>query len=120
MHTAAASTVQSQTLEERMANLAKANVVRTTRSLIKKELKRGELTLEGVLLPDLHRSVAKMRVDDLLRCLPNVGKTKAASTCRRLAIRPSLYVYQLSPPRRQQLVDVVSRFGKRPSRRSTD
>lgn len=86
-----------------MENLRKANRVRSGRSKVKKELKRGDRTL-GAVLEDLPECLETMRVFDLLISCPKVGRVKANAICRRLGIRPSLYLPQLSDARRKELV----------------
>ncbi len=90
-----------------MRNLRKANRIRTERSKVKKELKGGERSLEGIF-SDMPDCMETMRVFDLLCSCPRIGRIKAGAICRKLNIRPSLYLPQLSNPRRQQLVSAAA------------
>lgn len=95
-----------------MAALAKANDIRTRRSKLKKDLKKRHRRLADVLLPEIEDCIVTMRVFDLLVACPAIGRVKAANICKRLGVRPSVYLPQLSPPRRQQLVEVVEGSGR--------
>lgn len=120
MPTATMSVPPHQSRDQRIDNLRKANRIRTQRAEIKKELKRGERTLEEIFC-DIPDSLETMRVFDLLVCCPKIGKTKANNICRRLDIRPSLYLPQLSDRRRQQLVLAIGGYlpSRAPLRSST-
>jgi hypothetical protein len=103
---------QEQTEEQRMSALKRANEIRVARSKLKKDLKKRRVTLSSVLLPEIDWCIETMRVFDLLIACPATGRVKAGDICKRLAVRPSVYLPQLSPARRQQLVEVVEGTGR--------
>lgn len=95
-----------------MAALKRANEIRTARSKLKKDLKKRRISLSSVLLPEIDGCIETMRAFDLLISCPAIGRVKAGAICKRLGVRPSVYLPQLSPSRRQQLVEVVEGSGR--------
>lgn len=102
-----ATATAPMSFEHRMEALGRANRIRSARAVLKAEIKRGEQTLESVL-SDIPDCMETMRVFDLLICCPKIGKVKAGVICRKLDIRPSLYLPQLSTLRRQQLLLAIA------------
>lgn len=93
--------------EARRAALAKAAEVRRRRSVLKQQLKSGELTfrklLDGVEGDDV---VGKMKVLAVLESLPGVGKVKARRTMDEVGIAESRRLRGLGDQQRASLLDV--------------
>lgn len=99
------------TQDQRLAALKRANDVRSARAMLKKDLKDKRVRIAEVLFPAIENYLETMRVLDLLVACPKIGRVKGNRICNRLAVRPSLYLSQLSQPRRQQLVEAVEGSG---------
>lgn len=93
--------------EARRAALDKAAEVRRRRSVLKQQLKAGELTfrelLDGVEGDDV---VGKMKVLAVLESLPGVGKVKARRTMDEVGIAESRRLRGLGDQQRAALLDV--------------
>ena len=92
------------TPEERAAALEKAARVRRERAEVKRNLKRGAMTLPDVLaFAAGDEVIAKTRVSDLVQSMPGVGKIRAAQIMGRLGIAESRRVRGLGPVQREAL-----------------
>ena len=92
------------TPEERAAALEKAARVRRERAEVKRNLKRGAMTLPDVLaFAAGDEVIAKTRVSDLVQSMPGVGKIRAAQIMERLGIAESRRVQGLGPVQREAL-----------------
>ena len=92
------------TPEERAAGLEKAARVRRERAEVKRNLKRGAMTLPDVLaFAAGDEVIAKTRVSDLVQSVPGVGKIRAAQIMERLGIAGSRRVQGLGPVQREAL-----------------
>lgn len=78
------------TPEQRQAALAKAAASRRERAEIKNRLKNSGASIMDVLREgETNDVVGKMRVVDLLRSMPGLGKVRARQTMERLGIAES-------------------------------
>ena len=94
------------TPEERAAGLEKAARVRRERAEVKRNLKRGAMTLPDVLaFAAGDEVIAKTRVSDLIQSMPGVGKVRAAQIMERLGIADSRRVRGLGQNQRQALME---------------
>ena len=94
------------TPEERAAALEKAARVRRERAEVKRNLKRGAMTLPDVLaFAAGDEVIAKTRVSDLVQSMPGVGKVRAAQIMERLGIADSRRVRGLGQNQRQALME---------------
>ena len=94
------------TPEERAAALEKAARVRRERAEVKRNLKRGAMTLPDVLaFAAGDEVIAKTRVSDLVQSMPGVGKVRAAQILERLGIADSRRVRGLGQNQRQALME---------------
>ena len=94
------------TPEERAAGLEKAARVRRERAEVKRNLKRGAMTLPDVLaFAAGDEVIAKTRVSDLVQSMPGVGKVRAAQIMERLGIADSRRVRGLGQNQRQALME---------------
>ncbi|MFZ2503054.1 MAG: integration host factor, actinobacterial type, partial [Nocardioides sp.] len=76
--------------EQRQAALAKAAVARQERAEVKNRLRHGGTTLFEVITQAQHdETIAKMRVYDVLQCLPGLGKVRARQMMERVGIAES-------------------------------
>lgn len=103
----------SQSLEQRRAALRRANEIRVFRSLEKKRLKAGEVSVHELLLAPPPEMVT-MRVHELLLASPKVGRVKAQKLMRQTACASSQTLGRLSPRRRAELAALLPHY--RPGR----
>ncbi len=103
-----------QTPDQRLANLGRANEIRTARSLLKQRLTRGEAALAEVLREDPDY-VQTMRLADLLKAVPKLGTVKVNRVLTALRISPSATLQMLPRSRREELIAwVAARYPKAP------
>lgn len=96
------------TPEEKRRALAKAQEMRSRRAQLRRELKRGEITLKEVLAREDNEVVQKMRVSYLLQSLPQVGKVTTDKVMQDIGIHENRRVQGLGPRQRTEL---LQRFG---------
>lgn len=90
---------------DRAAAAAAALEARRRRAEIKDGLARGEVTVAEVLdIATSDRSVAKMRVVDMLEAIPRIGPVKARSVMDQLDIAASRRLRGLGERQRRGLV----------------
>ncbi|MBE6482140.1 MAG: integration host factor MihF [Actinomyces ruminicola] len=94
---------------QRADALCKAAAARDRRARAKAQLKRGALTVSGLLeAAQSDEALAKMRALDLLRSLPRMGSVGARAVLEEVGIAASRRVRGLGPRQRAEL---VRRFG---------
>jgi hypothetical protein len=103
------SPVPERSLRQRMDALEKGNVIRVKRKELKWDLKAGRVTVADVLLSETPDWLATMKIEDLLRAAPKVGKVKAAKVLRYCAVSPSKTIAGLSLRQRTELASMVRR-----------
>jgi signal recognition particle GTPase len=92
------------TPDQRAAALEKAAKARKDRAEVKKNLKRGAITLPSVLKQgQSDDTVGKMKVSALLESMPGVGKVRAQQIMERLGIAESRRVRGLGANQRTAL-----------------
>ena len=75
------------TPEQRAAALDKAAAARRTRAELRERLKQSTVTLAEVLAEgETDEAIGKMRVSQLLQCIPGVGKVRAQQIMERAGI----------------------------------
>lgn len=97
------ASIPDRTLAQRFDALARANHIRLTRAQIKREVKRGERRIDG-LLREPPEELESMKVFDLLMTAPKVGRVKANKMLMRTRIAPSKQVGGLSERQRGELL----------------
>lgn len=99
---ASAIPAPERSLEQRMAALNRANVIRVTRADWKRRARRGEVSVRAVLAdpPELFES---MKVLELLMAQPHVGRVKASKMLRIVNCSPSKTVGGLTMRQRVEL-----------------
>ncbi|HHY38408.1 MAG TPA: integration host factor [Clostridia bacterium] len=95
--------------DQKLEALKRAQAIRRERSNLRSRLKRGETTLEEVLM-DTDPVTARMKVAYLLRSLPRIGKVKAKKIMEEIGIDESRRVKGLGRRQREAL---VSRLGSK-------
>lgn len=93
---------------QRMDALARANLIRTARAQVKRELKSGRLTIDTLLL-DPPTCVHTAKVFDLLLAVPRYGRVKANKVLSHCRISPSKTIGGLSERQRTELVLLLRR-----------
>jgi hypothetical protein len=101
-HTAA----PERSLNQRMDALQKANVIRTRRAQLKRDLKAGRVSIHQLLLePPEFLETAK--VFDMLLAVPKYGRVKANKILQTCRISPSKTIGGLSDRQRAELVGML-------------
>ncbi len=96
----------ARTAAQRTEALKKANVVRSERATIKRELKAGRRNI-GDLLRDPPEVIHTMKVVDILMCVPKYGRVKVGRILQKHKISPSKTISGLSPRQRRELIDAL-------------
>lgn len=99
------------TAEQRQAALDKAALARQARAQIKERLKSSTASLAEVIeQARVDEIVAKLKVSDLLRAMPGVGKVRAEEIMNRIGIAESRRLRGLGV---NQITALLREFGQR-------
>lgn len=94
------------TPDQRAAALAKATLARRERAEVKERLKRGQVSIAGVIEQGQRNdAVGKMRVVTLLESMPGVGSVRARAIMSEVGIAMSRRVRGLGAIQARELVD---------------
>ena len=97
-----------RSLNQRMDALARANLIRTKRAQLKRDLKAGRLTIHALLMnPPEYLETAK--VFDMLLAVPKYGRVKVNKILAHCRISPSKTIGGLSERQRSELVSMLRR-----------
>jgi hypothetical protein len=97
-----------RSLNQRMDALQKANVIRTRRAQLKRDLKAGRVSIQSLLLePPEYLETAK--VFDMLLAVPKYGRVKVNKILQTCRISPSKTIGGLSERQRSELVGMLRR-----------
>src|SRR3954454_11903547 len=92
-------------LTQRMEALQRANDIRTRRAQLKRDLKRGRVSIQQLLLePPTYVETAK--VFDMLLAVPKYGRVKVNKILQTCRISPSKTIGGLSERQRGELVSM--------------
>ncbi len=95
-----------RTLNQRMDALEKANVIRSQRAKLKKDLKSGRMSIHS-LLQDPPDYLETAKVVDMLLAVPKYGRVKAHRVLQSCRISPSKTIGGLSERQRTELVSLL-------------
>lgn len=95
-----------RTLNQRMDALEKANVIRSQRAKLKKDLKSGRTSIHS-LLQDPPDYLETAKVVDMLLAVPKYGRVKAHRVLQSCRISPSKTIGGLSERQRTELVSLL-------------
>jgi S13-like H2TH domain len=102
------SAAPERSLNQRMDALARANLIRTERARLKRDLKAGRLSIHTLLLaPPEYIETAK--VVDLLLAVPKYGRVKVNKILVHCRIAPSKTIGGLSQRQRSELISLMRR-----------
>jgi hypothetical protein len=102
------STTPERSLNQRMDALARANVVRSARAQLKRDLKAGRCSIDALLMqPPEYLETAK--VFDMLLAVPKYGRVKVNKMLLGCRISPSKTIGGLSERQRTELVSLLRR-----------
>src|ERR671927_65526 len=102
------SAAPERSLIQRMDALQRANEIRTRRAQLKKDLKAGRVSIEGLLL-DPPEYVLTAKVFDMLLAVPKYGRVKTNRILNQCRISPSKTIGGLSARQRAELVNQLRR-----------
>jgi len=91
-----------------MDALQRANVIRTRRAQLKKDLKAGRVSIH-TLLNEPPEYVETAKVFDMLLAVPKYGRVKANKVLQQCRISPSKTIGGLSERQRTELVGLLRR-----------
>ena len=95
-----------RSLDQRMEALKRANDIRSARAKLKKDLKAGKKSIQGLLL-DPPEYVQTAKVFDMLLAVPKYGRVKVNKVLAQCRISPSKTIGGLSPRQRAELVSYL-------------
>ena len=102
------SAAPERSLTQRLDALERANIVRTRRAQLKRDLKSGRVSIHSLLLdPPSYISTAK--VFDMLLAVPKYGRVKVNKVLTQCRISPSKTIGGLSQRQRDELVKLLRR-----------
>ena len=102
------SAAPERSLTQRLDALDKANVVRSRRAQLKRDLKSGRTSIHTLLLqPPEYIHTAK--VFDMLLAVPKYGRVKVNKVLTQCRISPSKTIGGLSQRQRAELVKLLPR-----------
>ena len=96
----------ARTAAQRSEAIKKANVVRSERAQLKRQLKTGRRNI-GELLRDPPDVIHTMKVVDILLCVPKYGRVKVNKVLTQHRISPSKTIIGLSTRQRTELIDAL-------------
>ncbi len=102
------SVAPERTLNQRMDALQKANVIRTQRATLKKDLKAGRVSIHA-LLQDPPEYLETAKLVDMLLAVPKYGRVKVHRVLQTCRISPSKTIGGLSERQRSELVSLLRR-----------
>ena len=104
----AAAPVPERTHDQRMNALRRANDIRTRRAKLKRDLKAGKTSVDGLLM-DPPEWVMTAKVFDMILAVPKYGRVKANKILTQCRISPSKTIGGLSQRQRAELVQMLRR-----------
>jgi hypothetical protein len=97
--------------EQRMSALEYANLVRTYRARMKKEVQAGRMPYDTFLSHGPHDPLLRsMKIQDALRHMPVIGRVKAEKILRAAQVSPSKTLGGLSPMAWERLYIVLESY----------
>ncbi len=97
------SAAPERSLTQRLDALQRANVVRTERAQLKRDLKSGRTNIKAVL-ENPPACVLTAKVFDVLLAVPKYGRVKASKALGDCRVSPSKTIGGLTPRQREDLV----------------
>lgn len=97
-----------RSLNQRLDALARANLIRTERARLKRELKAGRISIH-MLLQNPPEYVETAKVFDMLLAVPKYGRVKVNKILANCRISPSKTIGGLSERQRSELVFLLRR-----------
>ncbi len=102
------SAAPERSLNQRMDALARANLIRSERAQLKRDLKAGRLSIDKLLLrPPEYVETAK--VFDMMLAVPKFGRVKVNKILTHCRIAPSKTIGGLSERQRAELISLLRR-----------
>ena len=102
------SAAPERSLNQRMDALQQANLIRTRRAQLKRDLKGGRVSIHS-LLSDPPEFVSTAKVFDMLLAVPKYGRVKVNKILAQCRISPSKTIGGLSERQRTELVSMLTR-----------
>lgn len=110
----ATAVMPERSLQQRREALIRANVIRSYRAKLKRDVTAGRVSFADLVLAvTVDDRLATMKVLDLLLAVPKVGRVKADMAFRRAEVSPSKTLGGLTFRQREELVRIVFGSGRR-------
>jgi hypothetical protein len=102
------SQAPTRSLDQRMDALRRANVIRSQRAQLKRNLKNGDASIKDIIMspPEF---VQTAKVYDMLMAVPKYGKVKATRFLNHCRISQGKTIGGLSERQRGELLELLSR-----------
>jgi hypothetical protein len=100
------SAAPERSLTQRLDALGKANLVRTRRARLKRDLKAGHESIHQ-LLQNPPENIETAKVFDMLLAVPKYGRVKVNKLLTQCRISPSKTIGGLSERQREELVKLL-------------
>lgn len=97
-----------RSLQQRMDALGNANIIRTYRANIKREIKATRVSFIDLLV-NPPEEIKTMKVFDLLLSMPKYGRVKANKLLQTCRISPSKTIGGMSDRQRTEMVAMIRR-----------
>jgi hypothetical protein len=102
------SAAPERSLVQRLDALERANIVRTRRAQLKRDLKSGRCSIH-TLLTEPPEYIETAKVFDMLLAVPKYGRVKVNKVLTQCRISPSKTIGGLSERQRDELVKLLRR-----------
>jgi hypothetical protein len=102
------SAAPERSLTQRLDALERANIVRTRRAQLKRDLKSGRSSIH-TLLTEPPEYIETAKVFDMLLAVPKYGRVKVNKVLTQCRISPSKTIGGLSERQRDELVKLLRR-----------
>lgn len=100
--------VPDRILTQRMEALERANVIRTLRAQLKRDLKAGHKNVYDLLI-DPPKYIHSMRIVDLLLATPKRGSVKVNIILKQVRMSPSKTILGMSQRQRIEVLSLLRR-----------
>lgn len=98
-----------RSLAQRMDALQNANIIRSYRAALKRDLKAGRISIVD-LIRDPPDKLETMKLFDLVVSAPKYGRVKANKLLQTCRISPSKTIGGLSDRQRNEIVSLMGRY----------
>lgn len=99
----------AQTVTQRLANLEKANEVRSRMAQTKRDITSGQLNLRDLLL-EYPEETGRIPIVDVMKRVPGLGKGNTTRILAKCRIHPDRTIAGLNLRQRAQLISALKKY----------